>query len=165
MAGLSHDDRMLCHDTHMYLPDDILTKVDRMSMANSLEVRVPLLDHRIVEFAATLPFHLKLRGNTSKRVPKHALRELLPRTLLRQRKQGFAVPIHRWFRRELRGHFEDVVLGPSALNWRFLDRKTVRDLRDAHVQGKENYGHHLWALLMFEHWLRYIENLPGVSVG
>ncbi|MBN2312016.1 MAG: asparagine synthase (glutamine-hydrolyzing) [Candidatus Hydrogenedentes bacterium] len=163
----SWQDRMLYQDLIMYLPDDILTKVDRMSMANSLEARVPILDHRLVEFAATVPFSLKLKGRTSKRLVKHALRSILPPELLRQRKQGFGIPIHRWFREEdgLRGHFEELVLGERARAGRFLKRQSMRALLDAHVSGKENYGHHLWTVLMFEHWLRYIDGIPGVSLS
>ncbi len=152
--ALSLGDGMLYHDFMMYLPDDILTKVDRMSMAHSLEARVPLLDHRLIEFAATVPFAMKLRGRTSKYIMKHALRARLPKALLRQRKQGFAIPIHRWFREELRDHFQDVVLSPGAHCVEVLRADAVRAIFDAHISRRENYGHHLWALLMFEHWSR-----------
>ena len=158
------DNWMLYQDTMLYLPDDILTKVDRMSMAHSLEARVPLLDHRLVEFAATLPFPLKLKGGISKRVAKRAVRGLLPPQLLAQRKQGFAIPIHRWFREELRSHFQDIVLNSGARNRRYLNPECARHLFNEHDAGHENYGHHLWALLMFEHWLRYIETVPGMSL-
>ncbi len=164
-GDVSDEDRMLYQDTVMYLPGDILTKVDRMSMANSLEVRVPLLDYRMVEFAAALPFHLKCRGRTSKLVPKHALAGFLPRELLVQRKRGFAIPIQRWFRKELRGHFEELVFSDSARCRDYFNRDTVRALFDTHAAGKEHYGHHLWAILMFEHWLRYIESVPGIRVS
>lgn len=162
---MSQDDWMLYHDFNMYLPDDILTKVDRMSMAASLEARVPLLDHRIVEFAASLPFDLKLRDDASKRLVKHALKGRVPDEILRQRKRGFAIPIHRWFRAGLGEHFREYVLSSDALSRRFLDFDVVERIFDAHLQSRENYGHHLWALLMFEHWLRYVENSVGVSVG
>jgi asparagine synthase (glutamine-hydrolysing) len=153
-AGLRGGDRMLYLDTVQYLPDDILTKVDRMSMAHSLEVRVPILDHRIVEFAATVPFHLKLGGGVSKRLVKHALRDLLPPEFLKQRKQGFAVPIHRWFREDLRDQFEDTVLQPQARSNEFVQAGFARQLLDEHIVGGENHGHRLWALLVLEHWLR-----------
>jgi len=154
---LSDDDWMLYQDTVMYLPDDILTKVDRMSMAHGLEARVPLLDHRLVEFAATVPFGLKYDGRTSKRMVKHALRDLLPAPLLRQRKQGFSIPIQGWFREDLRGHFEEAVLGPDARCSRYLRQEAIRTLFRQHGSGREHYGHHLWALLVFEHWLRQAE--------
>ncbi len=153
------DDWMLYQDTAMYLPDDILTKVDRMSMAHSLEARVPLLDHRLVEFAATVPFHLKMRGRISKRLVKHAVRDLLPQDLLAQRKRGFAIPIHRWFRKELRAYFQEFVLSDDARSSHYLDSDFVRSLYLAHTMGKENYGHHLWSLLVFEHWLRFAETV------
>ncbi len=154
----SVDEWMLHQDTAMYLPDDILTKVDRMSMAHSLEARVPLLDHRIVEFAATLPFRLKMKGGISKYVAKHAVRDLVPKELLRQRKQGFAIPIHRWFREDLRAFFQELVLSEDARCGRYLNPGVVRSLLTDHTTGRENYGHHLWAVLMFEQWLRYTED-------
>ena len=163
-AHLSGEDLLLYHDTVMYLPDDILTKVDRMSMANSLEVRVPFLDHRMVEFAATVPFPLKYARGTSKRVLKHALRRRMPRAVMRQRKRGFAIPIHRWFREDLRGHFEETVFGGDARCGSLLNATAIRGLYDTHLSGKDNYGHHLWALLMFEHWLRYAATVPGLSI-
>ncbi|MCP4639748.1 MAG: asparagine synthase (glutamine-hydrolyzing) [bacterium] len=162
-------DRMLFQDLMMYLPDDVLTKVDRMSMANGLEARVPILDHRMVEFAATVPFVLKYQGSTSKRLVKHGIRKIVPAELLRQRKQGFSIPIQRWFRADgtdgLRDHFEDAVLSEGARCATFFKPKTVRSLLDQHVAGTENFGHHLWTLLMFEHWLRYVESVPGISVA
>lgn len=150
----SPDDWMLHQDLAFYLPDDILTKVDRMSMAAGLEARVPLLDRRIVEFAATVPFHLKVRGTRSKVLVKRALRDLLPRPILRQRKRGFSIPIHRWFREELRAPFHDLVLGPDAHCAEYLERAAIQRLADAHARRRENHGHALYALLMLEHWLR-----------
>lgn len=147
------DEWMLYQDTVMYLPDDILVKVDRMSMAHSLEARVPLLDHRLVEFAATLPFGLKYAGGVSKRVAKHAFREILPPELLVQRKRGFAVPVHRWFRGDLRRHFAERVLTKTARCTAFLDQNAVRALFRRHDAGHEDHGHALWAILMFEYWL------------
>ncbi len=154
-AGPSNlDEWMLYQDTVMYLPDDILVKVDRMSMAHSLEARVPLLDHRIVEFAGTLPFHLKYGNGISKRVVKHAFRNILPPELLRQRKQGFAIPIQRWFREDLRNVFIELVLGDDARCKSYLDHDAIRALFKTHTMDLENHGHALWAILMFEHWLR-----------
>lgn len=164
VGDLSVTEGALAHDTAMRLPDGVLTRLDRMSMAHSVETRAPLLDHRLVEFAAKLPFSLKEKGRSGKLVPKHALRHLLPSGLLHAPQGNFTLPVERWFRRELRSHFEETVLGPGARNGRFLDQKTVRQLRDAHVQGKCDYSRQLWALLAFEHWLRYIETFPAVSV-
>lgn len=158
-AALSEDDRMLYLDTAMYLPDDILTKVDRMSMAHALEARVPLLDYRIVEFAGTLPFALKFHRGAAKRVAKHAFRKLLPPEILVERKQGFSLPIHRWFRGELGRHFEEVVLSPEARCMRLLRREAVERIYTAHRSGRDNLGHHLWAVLVLEHWMCAF-NLP-----
>ena len=155
---------MLYQDTVMYLPDDILTKVDRMSMAHSLEARVPLLDHRLVEFAATLPFGLKYSGGISKRVVKHALRDLLPPETLQQRKQGFGIPIHRWFREDLGAAFKADVLREGARCKRLLKAASIQSLFDAHAAGRENHGHHLWTLLMLEYWMRYVEQDLGIEV-
>lgn len=164
-CSISDDDLMLYQDFGMYLPDDILTKVDRMSMAHGLEARVPILDHRLVEFAATVPFELKFNGRVAKRLVKRGIANMTPPELLRQRKQGFAIPIQRWFRDELRNHFEDIALGDSARNSEFLNPHAVKRLFAIHTNGKENYGHHLWAILMFEHWLRYIESVPGITIS
>ncbi|HOV75604.1 MAG TPA: asparagine synthase (glutamine-hydrolyzing) [Candidatus Hydrogenedentes bacterium] len=147
------DDWMLHQDTVMYLPDDILVKVDRMSMAHSIEARVPLLDHRLVEFAGTLPFELKYADGVSKRVAKHAFRGILPPELLARRKRGFAIPIHRWFREDLRRHFAEMVLTNNARCTTFLNQNAVRALFRRHDAGHEDNGHALWAILMFEHWL------------
>jgi asparagine synthase (glutamine-hydrolysing) len=163
-AGADDNDRMLHQDLRMYLPDDVLTKVDRMSMAVSLEVRVPLLDHRIIEFAATVPFGMKYNSGESKRIMKRALRDKVPAELLQQRKRGFAVPVHRWFREGAAGRlFEERVLAADARSARFVELPPARALYDAHRSGREDVGHHLWALLMLEQWLRYAETIPGVS--
>ncbi len=155
--GWNDDDWMLFQDTSMYLPGDILTKVDRMSMAHGLEARVPLLDYRLVEFAATVPFSLKFDGHTSKRVMKQAVSALLPPELLRQRKQGFSIPLQRWFREDLGKHFEEVVLAPDARSQAYMNPGAARAFLDKHRSFRENYGHHLWALLVFETWLRQVK--------
>ncbi|MCC6793478.1 MAG: asparagine synthase (glutamine-hydrolyzing) [Candidatus Hydrogenedentes bacterium] len=165
LCGLSSSNRMLAQDFLVYLPDDILAKVDRMSMAHSLEARVPLLDNTIIDFAATLPFGMKLKGNVSKFIVKKAIGKIMPPQLMKQRKQGFAVPIHRWFRHDLRDHFLAAVLSHEARNSALLNRRAIRAMYDAHMQQEDNYGHQLWAVLMFEHWLRYAESLPGVSLS
>jgi asparagine synthase (glutamine-hydrolysing) len=153
-AAARGDDRMLYLDTVMYLPDDILTKVDRMSMAHGLEARVPLLDHRLVEFAACVPFALKFDGRHGKVLARHAVRELLPTALRKPRKQGFAIPIQRWFREELADCFRDLVFGPDARCAQWLRRDAIEKLFYDHLEGRENYGHPLWTLLNFEQWLR-----------
>ena len=155
-GAADHDDeRMLYADTRMYLPGDILTKVDRMSMAHGLEARVPLLDYRIVEFAGTLPFALKYRGGTSKRVLKHLMRDRLPAVTLEQRKRGFSLPIHRWMRGELSELFCDTVLSATSQCREYLNLSFVQSIRDEHIAGRDDHGHRLWSILMFELWLRW----------
>lgn len=154
-ADLPPEDQMLFIDTRMYLPDDILTKVDRMSMAHGLEARVPLLDHRIAEFAATLPFPLKYACGQSKRVLKHLMRDRLPAAALAQRKRGFSLPVHRWMREDLEDLVRDTVLAADARCREYLNPDFVRSLQERHAAARENLGHHLWALLVFELWLRW----------
>jgi asparagine synthase (glutamine-hydrolysing) len=101
-------------DLNHYLPLDILTKVDRMTMAHSLEARPPLLDHRLVEFAATIPARFRLRNGTTKYLFKQAMRGVLPDSIIDRRKQGFAVPISRWFRGELAGFARDLLLSHTC---------------------------------------------------
>ncbi len=153
IENTSENNQMLHLDTRLYLPDDVLTKVDRMSMAHGLEARVPLLDHRIVEFAATLPFSWKYHRGISKRLMKAAVRDLLPPEILQQRKQGFSIPIQSWFQSELADFFEEIVLAPTAHNRHWLNPDYIRRLFTLHRQGKEHYGHHLWAILCFELWM------------
>ncbi len=164
-ASMSAENRMLHQDFNMYLPDDILAKVDRMTMAHSLEARVPILDNRVIDFAASVPFRMKMRGSISKYIVKKAIGPIMPPDLIRQRKQGFAIPIHRWMREDLRGHFLDTVLGHDARNPLLLNRRAIRSLFDRHIQETDNFGHHLWAVLMFEEWLRYAEKQPGITLS
>jgi asparagine synthase (glutamine-hydrolysing) len=150
---LSPDERMLFIDLQHYLPNDILTKVDGMSMAHGLEARVPLLDHHLVAYAGTLPFDLKYRGGVSKRVLKTAFREDFPPQLMQQRKQGFSLPIHRWFREGLGDHFQERVLGANAPVRDWIHAGEAEALLNAHKAGRENWGHALWAILSLAVWL------------
>lgn len=155
LAALPPRERMLAYDLLTYLPDDILTKVDRMSMAHSLEARVPLLDHRLVEFANDLPFHLKYNGRTSKRVMKAAYAAELPPEILRQRKRGFSIPVDRWIRGPWRRFAEEVLFDSGAAYRPYLRLDAVRALWNEHQTGRENHGHRLWAVIVYEHWLRH----------
>jgi asparagine synthase (glutamine-hydrolysing) len=136
-------------DIKTYLPDDILTKVDRASMAVSLEVRAPLLDHQLMETVAKIPSSLKLRGRTGKYIFKKALGPVLPDDILHRRKQGFAIPLGRWFRQELREVTEKILIGSDdgILNSTFL--KTIWN---QHQGGRYDRSAHLWAVLMFRKW-------------
>jgi asparagine synthase (glutamine-hydrolysing) len=143
-------------DIKTYLPGDILTKVDRASMAHSLEVRVPLLDHPLVEWMATLPPSMKLRGSEGKFVFKRALERHLPNDLLYRPKMGFAVPLTSWFRGPLRQQMRDAVLGPTLRDLDIFEFATIERMVDQHQSGFRDFSAPLWSLLMFESSLRGI---------
>lgn len=140
-------------DLKSYLPLDILTKVDRMSMAHSLEARVPLLDHKVVEFAATIPPELQLRGRARKYILKRALRGILPDPVLSRRKQGFAVPLGRWFRGQLGNFVQDLLLSETSRRRGLFDPSYIERLLQLQRQGRE-LDLQLWTLISFELWCR-----------
>jgi asparagine synthase (glutamine-hydrolysing) len=149
----------LLHASFMtYLPDDLHTKMDRMSMAHALETRSPMLDTALVEFVASLPPSLKIRGPRLKYVLRRAFRDRLPPPLLARRKHGFSVPTGHWFRRQLRPYLDDTLLSPTARCRHYLDPRAVRRLVDEHAAGTHEHRHRLWLLLTLEIWLRLIED-------
>jgi asparagine synthase (glutamine-hydrolysing) len=137
-----------------YLPDDLLIKADRMSMAASLEARSPFLDHVLVEFAATIPVSLKLRGSVGKYILKRAFEDKLPLEIIRRKKHGFGVPIGKWFRTSLREYLTDTLLSAQATGRGLLRTEAVRQLVNAHLSGQRDHGHALWTLMMLEVWHR-----------
>jgi asparagine synthase (glutamine-hydrolysing) len=141
-------------DLQTYLVGDINTKVDRASMAHSLEVREPLMDHPLVEWLATLPSSLKLRGGEGKFLLKKAMEPCLPREIMYRPKMGFAVPLARWFRGPLRERLHTAVLGEGLASSGMFDPATLRQLVDAHLSGRRDYSTPLWTLLMFDAFLR-----------
>ena len=141
-------------DLKTYLPGDILTKVDRASMAHSLEVRVPILDHLLVEWAATLPPEFKLRGREGKYIFKKALEPYLPESVLYRPKMGFAVPLASWFRGPLRERVRDALLGPVMLDSGWFDPAFLNTMVDLHQRGLRDYSAPIWSLLMFDSFLR-----------
>jgi asparagine synthase (glutamine-hydrolysing) len=143
-------------DLKTYLVGDINTKVDRASMAHSLEVREPLMDHEIVEWLATLPSSLKIRGQEGKFLLKKAMEPLLPDDVLYRPKMGFAVPLARWFRGPLKQRVRDAVLGPRLAETGWFNAVYLRHLVDAHQSGVRDYSSPLWTLLMFEAFLRNV---------
>lgn len=135
--------RMVRADQMHYLPEDILVKVDRMSMFHALEVRPPLLDHRLVEFAAGLPIEFKLHGRTGKYILKKLSERYLPKEIIYRKKQGFAIPISQWWKRELRELLHDLLINRESIYNRPVLEKMVAD----HESGQADYGQHFWALL------------------
>ncbi len=139
-------------DIKTYLVDDILTKVDRASMAHSLEVRVPLLDHEVVEYAAALPARYKLRAGEGKYILKKALAGIVPTEILDRRKMGFSIPLAGWLRGDLKGLFEDRVLARDAFVGSLFDTTAIARWWGQHQRGTRDYSAHLWALLVLESW-------------
>ncbi|MBA3442669.1 MAG: asparagine synthase (glutamine-hydrolyzing) [Pyrinomonadaceae bacterium] len=151
-------DAVLLADTMTYLPNDLLVKVDIASMAVSLEARSPFLDHHVIEFAASLPENLKLRGLTTKYILKRALRKILPQENLQRRKMGFGVPLGHWFRGEMQGFLRETLLAEKALKRGFFKPEAVTRMVEDHTRGQKDYAPQLWTLLMLELWFqRFID--------
>jgi asparagine synthase (glutamine-hydrolysing) len=140
-------------DLYSYLPGDILTKVDIASMANSLEVRSPFMDHRVVEFAASLPVDYKLRGADRKHILKEAFHDVIPKELLSRPKMGFGVPVARWLRKEWKNIAEERILDGRLMERGFFRRDKVEQMLSDHCSMKADNSYSLWALLIFELWL------------
>jgi len=141
-------------DFNTYLVDDILTKVDRASMANSLEVRVPILDHKFVELVAQIPSYLKLNGKTSKYIFKKAVGPLLPDEILNRKKMGFSIPVGEWLKKELKPLVHDTILSKTFEERALFNTQYVHWLYKQHVSGMRDFTQPLWALLSFELWAR-----------
>jgi asparagine synthase (glutamine-hydrolysing) len=144
--------RQLYVDIKTYLCDDIMVKVDRMSMAASLEARAPFLDYRVVEYAATIPSALKIRGTQTKYILKKAMAPLLPPEIINRGKEGFSIPIKNWLRQELRPMMLDVLAPARIQRDGFFNADYVQKLVNEHLQGTENHSHRLWALMVFNIW-------------
>jgi asparagine synthase (glutamine-hydrolysing) len=155
-------ERYLAVDQNFYLPDDILYKTDRMSMAHSLEVRPPFLDHRIVEFAAGLPANLKIRGFKQKFLLKKLMRGKLPETVLNRKKTGFDIPTHDWFRGPLRGLLHDTLTPKAIAETGLFDAGAIAALMRDHEERRINVGYHLWGLVTLFLWIKRwrVETLP-----
>jgi len=150
-------------DMKTYLVGDILTKVDRASMAHALEVRVPLLDHELVEWISGLPTSLKLRGHEGKFVFKKALEPYLPDDVLYRDKMGFAVPLASWFRGPLRQRLNEALMDPVLADSGFFNRNVIKEMLDQHQSGRRDHSAPLWTLLMFQSFLRNV--LYGERTG
>jgi len=154
--------RYLWFDQRYYLPDDILYKTDRMSMAHSLEVRPPFLDHRIVEFAASLPEGLKISGLRQKYLLKRLMRDKLPAPILHRRKEGFDIPAHQWLRGVLRPLLLDTLTAEAVERTGLFRWEAIQPLIEAHLSGRQNIGYHLWGLMTLFLWMKrwQVETVP-----
>jgi asparagine synthase (glutamine-hydrolysing) len=151
-------DRALYVDVKTYMVDDILVKVDRMSMAVSLETREPLLDHRLLEFAATVPSSLKLRGKTRKYLLRRVLRPRVPASILERGKQGFEPPTGEWLRGPLAEMTHELLLDGRLRDRGMFEGRAIARLWDEHRTGRRDHRERLWTLLMLELWFReYID--------
>jgi asparagine synthase (glutamine-hydrolysing) len=147
--------QFLSFDIGFYLPSDMLTKIDRMSMAHALEVRVPFLDHKVVEFIASLPPKLKLRRFwTKKYLLKRVMRGRLPREIIHRPKAGFNVPLNRWFKHELREYVRDVLSRETICRQGFFRPEEVELLLDQHQRGQVDWSYQIYSLLIFTLWAR-----------
>ena len=156
-------DRLLYLDSKTYLPGDILTKVDRMSMAVSLEARAPLLDHKLIDFVTTVPSTLKLAGLETKHLLKKAVADLVPAEILHRPKQGFGVPIQEWINQQLRSRIRDTLSDARTRQRGYVDSHYVDVLLDEHERGRRDHSMSLWALVMLELWQRQFLDAPAGS--
>jgi asparagine synthase (glutamine-hydrolysing) len=142
-------------DFTTYLPDDLLAKVDIATMAVSLEGRSPFLDHELLELTAQIPFSLKLRGwNDKKYILKEALRGILPDEVMFREKMGFSIPLHAWFRGELREYAYETLLSERALSRGIFKSAAIKAFLDTHMDTRLQFGYHIWALVTLELWFR-----------
>ncbi len=166
VAGIpSNEDplvRLLYLDSKTYLPGDILTKVDRMTMANSLEARSPLLDQDVMDFAATVPSHLKLKGSETKYILKKTMEDIIPTDILYREKQGFGVPIEEWINNELSSRIRETLLSSNSISRGYFNKTYIETIYTEHGAGRRDNSHKLWALFMFELWnQRFVDTQIG----
>src|SRR6185437_13429421 len=157
--------RFIAMDQLYYLPDDILYKCDRMSMAHSLEVRPPFLDHRLVEFAAQLPENLKVRGTRLKFVLRELMKTRLPRAVIRRPKEGFDIPAHHWLRTALRPLLVETLNRRSVEESEIFSWPAVEANLQAHLERRANLGYHLWGLMVLFLWIKHWGIQPPSSAA
>ena len=145
--------QLLYVDSKTWLPDDLLLKADKMTMAASVELRVPFLDHKIVEFAASLPPEYKINNGEGKFILKKLMEKYLPKEIIYRKKMGFAVPTKRWFAGDLLGPAKDIVFSKKLMDTGWFQRKYLENMFDRHSKGKEDYSRRIFSLLVLYHWL------------
>lgn len=145
-------------DIKTYLPEDILVKVDRMSMAHSLEVRAPLLDHKLIEYVGFLPSNLKLKGKESKYIFKKMLEGRLPQNILYRKKQGFSIPLASWLRGQMKDFAEETLFMNEAGSHPYFNSEYIKDLWKSHLSGRQDNAYPLWGLMMFQLWQQQFLN-------
>ncbi len=141
-------------DMKTYMVDDILTKVDRASMMNSLEVRVPMLDHKFAELSFKIPWNLKLKGNNKKYILKKSMENYLPENILNHPKQGFGVPLSLWFKGDLKEYVDDTLLSQNPLLSNYVDKNYVKKIVMEDRKGRRDFNSKIWSLIIFEEWLK-----------
>jgi asparagine synthase (glutamine-hydrolysing) len=164
--GTRHDDalnRQLYADLSIYLADDILTKVDRMSMATSLETRAPFLDVGVMELAFSMPSTLKVKDRERKYILKRALRGILPDCILQRRKEGFSIPMKQWLKRDLSGLMEDLISPARVAKRGLFEPSAVTRMMREHCAGRENHAHTLFPLMVFERWAQAFLDSPRLA--
>ena len=156
--GHSNMVRMAYSDIKSWLPEDLLLKADRMTMATSVELRVPLLDHKLMEFCIALPDKYRQNGNHGKYLMKKVMEKYLPKNITYRQKQGFPVPIAKWFRTNLRNKVKEVLLDPKSINRNYFKVSYVEKIIDRHASGQEDLSRRIFSLLVLELWHRkYID--------
>jgi asparagine synthase (glutamine-hydrolysing) len=154
VSGISESEqRMMLWDSLTYLPDDILTKVDRAAMGVSLETRIPFLDHRVAELAWRLPLDMKIKNGVGKWPLRQVLYKYVPKELIERPKAGFAIPVGQWIRGPLREWADNLLDETRIQHDGYFNPKLVRQLWEQHLSGRYDWTHRLWAILMFQAWL------------
>ena len=151
-----HKMRMMILDILNYLPNDILCKLDRAAMSNSLETRVPFLDINVINFSMNLPLNMKIRNNKGKWIVRKLLNKYVPKKLFDRPKMGFGIPIDNWLRHDLKEWASDLINQKNGINHDYFDRNTIKMMWNEHLSGKNNWQYHLWNILSFDSW--YIKN-------
>jgi asparagine synthase (glutamine-hydrolysing) len=146
---------MLYADAKVWLPEDLLLKADKITMATAVELRVPFLDHKLVEFAATLPLSMKIRNGRGKWILRQAMSGVLPNGILARPKKGFPSPAKSWLRLELRDFVNDTVLARGSACRRFFRQNAVESVVHRHQSGETNGYQDVWSLVIFEHWYKH----------